>query len=178
MQRTCLLEALFVSVWIVLLRAHGVYLQKFYPAITLRVSVTSTCRDARAPPCMPRSSSCPCSSSLGALCTWQWELHASVRFKFCDGDVLVAFKWHCQRTCIVRFQSTVLLLYGLLRSMQRLLSCSAWLFVLAGAEQARKIFQHQAMTEYEPSICNPTSCHTPNQITWGQCRLGRTACSS
>lgn len=67
---------------------------------------------------------------------------------------MVAFKWCCKRTRIVGFQCILLLLYCLLRSMQRLLSCSAWLFLLADAGQATKLFQYQAMAEHKSSICS------------------------
>lgn len=67
---------------------------------------------------------------------------------------MVAFKWCCKRTRIVGFQCILLLLYCLLHSMQRLLSCSAWLFLLADAGQAAKLFQDQAIAEHKSSICS------------------------
>lgn len=84
MQRTCLPEALFVSICMdCFIASTWCFLPaKFYQEITSRILVTSTCRDARAPPCMPRCSSCVYSSSSGALCIWQWEFHASIRFNF------------------------------------------------------------------------------------------------
>lgn len=75
-QRTCLPEALFMSIWIVLLQERA----KFCQDITSRILVTSTYEDAKAPPWAPCCSSCVrCPGSCG-LCTWQWELHASTRF--------------------------------------------------------------------------------------------------
>ena len=66
---------------------------------------------------------------------------------------MVAFEWPCKRTCIVGFQCSMLLLSCLLPSIQRLLFCSAWLFLLADAAQAAKLFQYPTITEYKSSVC-------------------------
>lgn len=84
------------------------------------------------------------------------------------------------------FKAVLLLLYCLLHLMQRLLSCSAWLFLLADAEQAAKLFQYQAITEYKSCVCSFIYNMQPHQLPHAQSdNLGtaqagqdRTACSS
>ena len=107
---------------------------------------------------------------LCALLRLRCALHLAVgtacfRFNF-TMEISFAFKWHCERTCIVGFQCSVLLLYCLLHSMQRLLSCSARLFLLADAEQAAKLFQHHAITKYKFSICSLIYNLEPHQLSY------------
>lgn len=84
------------------------------------------------------------------------------------------------------FNAVLLLLYCLLHLMQKLLSCSAWLFLLADAEQAAKLFQYQAITKYKSSVCSFIYNMQPHQLPHAQsdnpgtAQAGqdRTACSS